>query len=116
MINASILVLHGVAALYAFFRSRKEGIGEGLLAVAFVVIIFAVGWTLSTMISKIVYPSALAAEWIAQLQQTRVSRAIAREISVDTFSLTLLTLGEIVFYYYYLKGGKRKEAERSKGD
>ncbi len=108
MINAAILVLHALAAAYAFFRNKKEGLGEGLLAVAFVVIIFAVGWTISTMISKVVYPGNLAGEWIAHLQGSRFSRAIAREISIDTFSLVLLTVGEIVFYYYYLKGGKNK--------
>ncbi len=112
MINATILVLHGLAAVYAFFRYKKEGVGEGFLAVGFVIIIFAVGWTVSTMISKIVYPNALAAAWIAQLQETRISRMVAKEISIDTFSLVLLTIGEVCFYYFYLKPGK---GEKKKG-
>ncbi len=111
MINAAILVLHGIAAVYAFFRYKKEGAGEGLLAVGFVVIIFAVGWTISTMVSKIIYPSTLAAEWISRLQESHLSRMIAKEISIDTFSLILLTIGEIFFYYFYLKGEKKRGLE-----
>jgi hypothetical protein len=114
MINAAILVLHGVAAIYVLFLYKKEGVGDGLLAVGFVVIIFAVGWTISTMISKIIYPATLAAAWIARLQQTHVERLMAKEITIDTFSLVLLTLGEVLFYYFYLKGENRgKEKQKN---
>lgn len=116
MISASILAIHCIAAVYAFFKYKKDGIGEGLLAVAFVVVIFSVGWTISTMISKIVFPTELAGSWIAQLQETRVSRMIAKEITIDTFSLLLLTIGEAVFYYYYLRSGRESGKNNVRGD
>ncbi len=105
MIAAIIFLIHFLAGVYAFVKYKKEGIGEGLLAAAFVVIIFSVGWTMSTMISKLLYPSTLAASWVAQLQGTRLSRLLAKELTIDTFSLVLLTFGELVFYYYYLQSG-----------
>jgi hypothetical protein len=108
MIAAIILLIHFLAGVYAFVKYKKEGIGEGLLAAAFVVIIFSVGWTMTTMISKLVYPSTLAASWVAQLQGTRLSRLLAKELTIDTFSLVLLTFGELVFYYYYLQSGKSR--------
>jgi len=108
MIAAFILIIHFCATVYAFVKYRKEGIGEGLLAVAFVVIIFSVGWTVTTMISKVIFPTTLVAGWVARLQGSPISRAIAKELTVDTVSLLLLTLGEAVFYYFYLQGGKGK--------
>ena len=46
MVAAVILILHGAAALYAFLKYKKESATQGLLAVAFVALIFAVGWTI----------------------------------------------------------------------
>ena len=107
MIAAFIFLLHIFAAVYAFMKYKKEGLGEGLLAVAFVVIVFSVGWTMSTMVSKLVFPDTLVTSWIAQLQETRLSRMVAKELTIDTFALVLLAIGEAVFYYFYLQTGER---------
>jgi len=115
MIASFVFLLHFLAAAYAFFKYRKEGIGEGLLAVAFVVIVFSVGWTITTVISKAVFPSDLVARWIAHLQDSRVSRSIAKELTVDTLSLVLLTIAEIFFYYFYLKSGGKKPTKETRG-
>lgn len=109
MIAALILIVHFCAAVYAFVNYRKEGNGEGFLAVAFVVIIFSVGWTITTMASRFVFPTTLVSQWVAHLQSSPLSRTIAKELTVDTFSLLLLTLGEAVFYYFYLQAGEVKE-------
>lgn len=116
MIAAFIFVLHFCAAVYAFVKYKKDGIGEGFLAVAFVVIIFAVGWTIATMIAKIVYPDVLVAHWVAGLQATRYSRMLAKELTIDTFSLVLLTIGESFFYYFFLPAGENKEKMKQKGN
>jgi hypothetical protein len=108
MIVGSILIVHFLAAVYAFLKYRKEGLGDGLLASAFVVIIFAVGWTVATMIAKVVYPSDLVAQWVTRMQETQFSRLLAKELSIDTFSLLLLTIGEIVFYYFLLRSERRQ--------
>ena len=112
MIAASILFIHLVAAVYAFFKYKKEGVGEGFLAVGFIVIVFSVGWTISTMVAKVVFPSELVGHWIAGLRDAQTSRVLAKELTVDTCSLVLLTVGEIVFYYFYLRSGNRKEKQQ----
>ncbi len=108
MIDGFIFALHFAACVYGFFRYRKEGMSEGILAVAFVVIIFSVGWTITTMLVKLVYPDQLVQEWIRNLQGSTFSRLIAKELRLDTFSLVILTIGEVFFYYLYLRPAGRK--------
>ena len=112
MIDAAIFVLHFAACVYAFLRYRKEGLSEGVLAVAFVVIIFSVGWTITTMLAKIVFPYPLVEEWIRNLQGSALSRRFAKELTMDTFSLVVLTIGEAFFYYFYLQPGGKKEGTK----
>lgn len=115
MIAVLILIAHAAAAVYAFMKYRKEGIGEGILATAFVVIIFSVGWTISTMLAKIVFPTDLAAHWISNLQGSATSRTIAKELTLDTFSLVLLTCIECVFYYFYLRSERNNGGKKPAG-
>jgi uncharacterized membrane protein YgaE (UPF0421/DUF939 family) len=114
MIAAFIFLLHFFAAVYAFVKYKKDGIGEGFLAVAFVVIIFSVGWTITTMIAKVTFPGTLVASWIASLQGTHFSRLFAKELTIDTFSLVLLTIGEGFFYYFYLQSEEDKAKRKQK--
>ncbi|HEY6951396.1 MAG TPA: hypothetical protein VI758_03250 [Bacteroidota bacterium] len=107
MIAAVIFLVHFAAMIYAFSKYKKDGISEGWLAVAFVVIIFSVGWTVSTMVAKLMFPTAIVGRWVSQLQATHIERLFAKELTVDTFSLILLTAGELVFYYFYLRPGNR---------
>ena len=113
MIDALIFAIHIAACFFAFFKYKKEGIGEGVLAVAFVIIIFSVGWTITTMLSKLVYPYQLAEHLIASLQGSQLSRRFAKEISIDTLSLLLLTIGESVFYYFYLRSDEKKDVAKT---
>jgi hypothetical protein len=112
MISAVILALHLGACVYAFLRYKKEGTSEGILAIAFVVIIFSVGWSITTMLAKIIYPYQPVAEWTRNLQGSALSRRLAKELSIDTFSLVILTISEAVFYYFYLRSGGKKRKEK----
>ncbi|HTP12496.1 MAG TPA: hypothetical protein VMM37_02670 [Bacteroidota bacterium] len=103
MIDGFIFVIHFAACVYGFFRYRKEGLSEGILAVAFVVIIFSVGWTITTMLVKLVYPYDLIQAWVRSLQGSAFSRLLAKELRLDTFSLVILTIGESFFYYFFLR-------------
>jgi hypothetical protein len=114
MVAGLIFLIHIFAAIYAFAKYKKEGIGEGLLAVTFVVIIFSVGWTISTMVAKLVFPSTLVSSWITRLQETQISRMVAKELTIDTFSLVLLAIGEGLFYYFYLQTGEQKGEQLQK--
>lgn len=88
MVAAIIFVIHGVAGIYAFWiRGKKAGWREGVLALAFVGVIFSVGWTLMTMLVSLVLPPEGVAEWFNR----------------DAAALTLLTVAEGFFYYFFLR-------------
>jgi len=68
-------------------RYQEEGIAEGFLAVFFVALIFFVGWSISSFLLKfLVGPEGFG---------TLLDR--------DALSLLLLTAGEAVFYYFFLR-------------
>ena len=88
MIPLLVFYLHTVAAVWAYTkRWQEEGIKEGILAVAFMAIIFSVGWTLTTLLLQIVISPA----------------GFGKGFDRDALSLLLLTALEMVFYYFYLK-------------
>jgi len=98
MISAFIFFAHFIFLLLIFtWKWQKEGTSGALLNVSLVLILFAVGWTITGMIAKfLMEPKGLG------LYYDR-----------DTFSLTLLTIVEILFYRFYYKpstaDGKEKQ-------
>lgn len=66
---------------------QDEGLQSGFLNIALIGILFAVGWTISGMIAKLV------------MEQEGLGIYYDR----DTFSLTLLTIAEYFFYRFYYK-------------
>lgn len=99
MVAATIFALHGLATVYAFVTRKKQGgLSEGVLAVAFLGIIFSVGWTIMTMLTSLVFKPQGIAEWLNR----------------DAITLTLLTICEGVFYYFFLGIGKKKEDREEK--
>jgi hypothetical protein len=88
MIDLIIFTLHFILLSAAFtYRWQEEGVKEGLLAVFFVVVIFFVGWSMSSFI----------------LRAFMQPEGIARWLDRDALSLLVLALGEAVFYYFFLK-------------
>jgi hypothetical protein len=93
MVTLFVFYIHTVAAVYAFTNQyQEEGIGAGTLAVAFMGIVFSVGWSISTFILKF-----LVSE-----------KGFGLYFNRDALSLAILTAGEALFYYLYLKGTKTK--------
>ena|SRR3972149_11183401 len=93
MVTLFVFYIHTIAAVYAFTQQyQKEGVGAGTLAVAFMAIIFSVGWSISTFILKFLINE----------------RGFGIYLNRDALSLVLLTIGEAVFYYIYLKGTIKK--------
>ena len=88
MITAFIFAAHLIFALYIFTKKwQDENLSAGFLNIALIAILFAVGWTITGMIAKfLMEPQGLG------LYYDR-----------DTFSLTLLTIIEIIFYRFYYK-------------
>jgi hypothetical protein len=88
MIEVTVFYLHAIAAVTAFTkRWQDEGFGEGILSVAFMALIFSVGWTITTFVVRLLAPE----------------KGFSRVFDRDALSLLLLTIVEGVFYYFYLK-------------
>lgn len=107
MLASALLILHAGAALYAFLKYKKESTNEGLLAVAFVGIIFAVGWTISTMLMNPLFNTEFVSSWYASPSDSILTTLVKKELNRDTGALLVLTGGEIVFYYFYLRTEKK---------
>ncbi len=94
MISAVIFVLHGLAAVYLFVsRKKKAGIGEGFLAVGLFGILFSVGWTILTMVSRLLLTPEGLAEWFDR----------------DTATLSMLTILEASVYFALRPGNEGRE-------
>jgi hypothetical protein len=103
MVAVFIFSLHVLAALYAFFRYKRDGLSEGFLAVGFFAVIFSVGWTLTTMLTNLLFRFDLFTQWYDGETSSLVLQTLRREINRDTIALILLTLAEVGFYYLLLR-------------
>ena len=88
MIAAFIFFLHFLFATVIFTKKwQDDGLSSAFLNVALILILFAVGWTITSLLAKMIMePEGLGIYF-----------------DRDTFSLTLLTLGEYIFYKLYYK-------------
>jgi hypothetical protein len=88
MIPLIVFYLHVVGLAVAFTRRwQDDGVGEGLLAVFFGALIFFVGWSISSFIMKLL----MSVEGFGPL------------LDRDSASLLALTVGEGIFYYFFLR-------------
>jgi hypothetical protein len=119
MASAFIFGLHACAAIYAFItRRRTGGLSEGLLAVAFIGIIFAVGWTIATVLTNLLFTPEFFIKWYYHQTDSLFLRILRKELNRDTISLLLLTFGEVGFYYVFLSGKeetRKLPTEQKKG-
>ena len=94
MITLFIFYLHTVAAVTIFTKRWQEaGWGDGLLAVGFLVLIFAVGWSMATFIMKFLIDEKGFGFWLDR----------------DTLALVLLTVMEAMFYSVQLRRKKKRD-------
>lgn len=118
MIPVLIFFGHTIFAVYVFARSyQEEGSVQAFLNVGFIIVLFAVGWTVTDFFTGFIIPPA---GWEIQnpgnivtltlLKLTGfyvpVSDNIARLAPKDTVSLILLTVTEYYFYKFFF--GKTK--------
>lgn len=109
MVAVFIFGLHFIAAVYAFLKYKKEGLNEGLLAIAFMAIVFAIGWTIATMLTNLLFTPEAFIKWFYAPTDSLFLQTLRKEISRDTISLLILTAGEMGFYYLFLGGENRKK-------
>jgi hypothetical protein len=86
MIEILIFYLHILAGIYAFTKVWQERGGKtASLSLAILAFVFIVLWTLTSPLSRLIYPS----------------KPISPYFTADTLSLILLLFPESAFYYYY---------------
>ena len=99
MITAIIFALHLLFAIVIFTKKwQEDGLSPAFLNIGLIGILFAVGWTITGLISKLI------------LEPEGFGIFFDR----DTFSLSLLTIIEVIFYRFYYnekttEDGKEKQ-------
>jgi hypothetical protein len=97
MITLFIFYIHTVAAVALYTKRWQEADWkEGLLAAAFLLMVFGIGWSMSTFVLKLLINEKGFGFWLDR----------------DAMSLLLLTVMEGGFYYVQWKK-KRKPAPES---
>jgi hypothetical protein len=97
MIAAFIFYIHIVGAIYAFAGGFvRDKLSDAFIMVAFVAIIFTVGWTIAGFIVKFFFPPGGFGPWL----------------DPDTISLIIVSILEAILYltYFYQKRNKRHPA------
>lgn len=88
MVAAFIFFIHFLFSIIIFTKKwQEDGLSSAFLNVALILILFAVGWTITSLLAKFLMDA----------------EGLGLYFDRDTFSLTLLTLGETIFYSLYYK-------------
>lgn len=88
MIEVILFYAHVVFFTYVFTKNFvEENFLNAFLSTIFVVIIFSVGWTFSAFVIGMIIPDD----------------GLTRILTKAAFSLSLLTLLELIFYRFYFK-------------
>lgn len=88
MISAFIFFLHLIFALVIFTKKwQSDNLKSGFLNLGLIAVLFAVGWSITGIIAKAVMEE----------------KGLGLYFDRDTFSLTLLTIGEYFFYRIYYR-------------
>ncbi|MGA9119528.1 MAG: hypothetical protein WB699_09190 [Bacteroidota bacterium] len=96
MVPLLVFYVHLVAMAAAFTkRWQDEGLSEGFLAVFFMGLIFFVGWSMTSFITKLIMPP----------------QGFGLFFDRDAASLLLLTFLEVIFYTFYLRSDEPKPTD-----
>lgn len=86
MLAFAIFLLHIIFFAFIFAKlSKKENYKHAFYNFLFNIIVFTVGWALTTMLANAVFPMA----------------GYSKELNIDTISLIILTIAEATFYKFY---------------
>jgi len=99
MIISIIFFLHLLFSLVIFtIKWQEEKLSTAFLNIALIAILFAVGWSMASVIAKAVMEP----------------KGLGIYFDRDTFALTLLTIGEYFFYRLYYKPVGATEGDTEK--
>ena len=109
MVAAYIFFLHIVLVIFAFIKYKKESLGEGFLAIAFVGIVFAVGWTIGAILTNLLFAPEWFIKWYWQPLDSWVWRnSQERNQQRYNFSFIPNSNGNCILYFLFpvrLKAG-----------
>lgn len=99
MIISLIFFIHLLFSLVIFtIKWQEEKISTAFLNIALIAVLFAVGWSIASIIAKAVMEP----------------KGLGIHFDRDTFALTLLTIGEYFFYRFYYKPIQTIEGDKGK--
>ena len=99
MIISIIFFIHLIFSLVIFtIKWQEEKLSTAFLNIALIAILFAVGWSIASVIAKAVMEP----------------KGLGIYFDRDTFALTLLTIGEYFFYRLYYKPIQTIEGDKGK--
>ncbi|MCW8850275.1 MAG: hypothetical protein OQJ81_09895 [Melioribacteraceae bacterium] len=88
MVIAFIFLMHIIFIFYILYkRIKNDSSSSALIDLIFIIIVFSVGWSLSTMFCKLFWEPI----------------GFGKYFDRDTISLTLLTIVEFFFFRFYFK-------------
>lgn len=101
MISALIFSAHLIFMLLIFTKKwQDETVGSAFMNLALVIILFTVGWSVSSSVVKIFIDS----------------KGFGINFDADTISLTLLSIAEYFFYKFYYREDKHTEEKTTADD
>lgn len=101
MVTALIFSAHLIFILVIFTKKwQDESLGSAFTNLALIIILFAVGWSVSTSVVKIFIDS----------------KGFGIQFDSDAISLSLLSIGEYFFYSFYFKEDKQHENKSTVDD
>ena len=99
MIIALIFLLHIVfLSVIVYKRWKNDSLNSALIDFIFIIVIFSVGWSLTTMFAKLFWDPT----------------GFGKYFDRDAISLTFLTICEFFFYKIYFKDLLTTEDEKEK--
>ncbi|MFZ1288614.1 MAG: hypothetical protein WAR79_00885 [Melioribacteraceae bacterium] len=88
MIIVFIFLLHIIFVGYVFIKKlKKDSLSSAFINLAFIIIFFSVGWSLSGMLVKLIFEP----------------EGFGIYFDRDTIALTILTIAEFFFFKIYYK-------------
>jgi hypothetical protein len=99
MIISLIFFFHLIFALVIFtIKWQEEKLSAAIINVGLISVLFAVGWSLASVLAKAIMEP----------------KGLGLHFDRDTFALSLLTVGEYLFYRLYYKPISAIEVDKEK--
>ena len=88
MVIGAIFLIHIIFAIFIFYkRLKSDSITAALIDLILIIILFSIGWSLSTMVCKLFWDPI----------------GFGKHFDRDTIALTILTIVEFFFFRFYFK-------------